>query len=429
MQNRTQKITLTAMFCALAYAVVAVGRIPVVLFLKYDPKDVVITLSGLILGPITALLVSVISSFIEMLTVSDTGIIGYFMNILSSCSFACIAAIIYKRKKTLSGAIIGLILGCVAMVVVMLLWNYIITPLYMGFPREAVVELLLPAFLPFNLLKGSLNAAITFLLYKPVIKALRSNRLMPYERNYIVGIVMDIQNTSGYTIYGNVIHGRGIGKLINMPTANLNIEDIKDIPKTGVYISRTYYDGKQYIGVTHIGLRPTVDRDKYLSVETHLIAFNGNLYGKRIEINLIKKLREVHKFSSMSKLREQVYKDCSSAKKYFEQVGESVSQDYTKIIVIDGLTVNIVERTVTVANKVVELTPKEYSVLLLLAQNKDVAFTKEKIYETIWEEPANGYCHSVENIISQLRKKIPLKNKGDHYIDTIKGYGYKLNSR
>ena len=58
------------------------------------------------------------------------------------------------------------------MVLVMLLWNYLIAPIYMGYPREAVVELLIPAFLPFNLIKGGLNAAITMIIYKPVVKAL-----------------------------------------------------------------------------------------------------------------------------------------------------------------------------------------------------------------------------------------------------------------
>lgn len=179
MRTQTQKITLTAMFCALAYAAVAIGRVPVVLFLKYDPKDIIITLSGLIISPATAMVVSVVSSVIEMLTVSDTGIIGCVMNIISSCSFACTAAFIYKKKRTLSGAGIGLVSGCLVMAVVMLLWNYCVTPLYMGYPREAVVELLLPAFLPFNLIKGGLNAAFTFILYKPVISSLRKARLLP----------------------------------------------------------------------------------------------------------------------------------------------------------------------------------------------------------------------------------------------------------
>lgn len=163
------------MLCAVSYAVMAAGRIPVVLFLKYDPKDVIITLGGLIWGPFTAFFVSVIVSSLEMLTVSDTGIIGCIMNILSTCAFACTASAIYEKNHSLSGAVGGLLAGALTMTSVMLLWNYLVTPLYMGYPREAVADLLLPAFLPFNLIKSSLNAALTFLLYKPVITALRKS--------------------------------------------------------------------------------------------------------------------------------------------------------------------------------------------------------------------------------------------------------------
>lgn len=179
MKNKTKLLTLTAMFCALAFTMTAVIRIPVVLFLKYDPKDIIITLSGFILGPLSAIVVSVVTSLIEMVTISDTGPIGCVMNIISSCSFAFTAALIYKKKKTLSGAAIGLISGCIAMTAVMLVWNYCVTPLYMGYPREAVAELLLPAFLPFNLIKSLLNAAFAFLLYKPVVGALRKTNLIP----------------------------------------------------------------------------------------------------------------------------------------------------------------------------------------------------------------------------------------------------------
>ena len=73
----------------------------------------------------------------------------------------------------------GLLTGCAAMVAVMMLWNYFLTPLYMGYPREAVAELLLPAFLPFNLLNAGLNASVTFLLYKPVVTALRKSGFVP----------------------------------------------------------------------------------------------------------------------------------------------------------------------------------------------------------------------------------------------------------
>lgn len=173
MENKTKRITTIAMLCAISYVVMAVGRVPVVLFLKYDPKDAIIALGGLIWGPLTSCIVTIIVSLMEMITVSDTGLLGCVMNVLSSCAFACTAAAIYKKKHTLSGAVLGLAVGCVTMVTVMMVWNYLVTPLYMGYPREAVVELLIPAFLPFNLLKSGLNAGITFLLYKPVITALR----------------------------------------------------------------------------------------------------------------------------------------------------------------------------------------------------------------------------------------------------------------
>ncbi len=179
MNSKMKKLTTLAMLSAIAYVVMAVGRIPVVLFLKYDPKDVIITIGGFIFGPLSAFAISLLVSLIEMFTVSDTGFIGFVMNVISTCSFACTAAYIYERKRTLKGAIIGLISGVLLMTGVMLLWNYLITPIYLGYPREAVAKMLIPAFLPFNLLKGGLNAALTMLLYKPLVNSLRRSNLIP----------------------------------------------------------------------------------------------------------------------------------------------------------------------------------------------------------------------------------------------------------
>ena len=173
MNQKTWKMTTAGMLCALAYLAVFIVRIPLILFLEYEPKDVIIVLGGFLFGPLTSFLVSLSVSFVEMFTISEDGVVGLLMNVISSCSFACTAAFIYRRKRTLSGAVCGLVLGCLLMAAAMLLWNYLITPIYMGYPREAVAELLLPAFLPFNLIKGSINAVITILLYKPVSNALR----------------------------------------------------------------------------------------------------------------------------------------------------------------------------------------------------------------------------------------------------------------
>lgn len=176
-----KRLTVLSMLSALAFVVVAVARIPImpIDFLKYEPKDVIIAIGGFLYGPMAALLITTVVSVIEMLTISSTGWIGLLMNILSSAGFACTAALIYRKKHTLRGAIFGLLSGVLVMTGLMLLWNYLITPLYMGTPRAEVANMLIPIFLPFNLLKGSLNAALTFLIFRPVLQLLRKTGLFP----------------------------------------------------------------------------------------------------------------------------------------------------------------------------------------------------------------------------------------------------------
>ena len=184
--TKTRKLTTLAGFAAIACVLMMVVRIPVVSFLSYEPKDVAIVIAGFIFGPLAVFTLSLVVSLVEMVTVSDTGPIGLIMNIISTCAFACTAAAIYKRRKTLSGAVFGLVCGALLSTSVMMLWNYIIVPIYLGIPREAVVEMLLPVFLPFNLVKGGLNAALTLLLYKPLMKALRAARVVPEGENQLV---------------------------------------------------------------------------------------------------------------------------------------------------------------------------------------------------------------------------------------------------
>ena len=185
MQQMThaRRIAILAMLSALAYLIMVFGRIPIVtvpLTLNYDPKDIIIHIGGFIFGPISALAMSVVVSFVEMITVSVNTWVGLVMNIISTCSFVCPAAIIYKRRRKMSGAVIGLAVGLVSMSIVMMLWNYIMVPIYMkGVSREVVAPMLLPIFLPFNLIKGGINMAVTLLMYKPVTAALKKSRLVP----------------------------------------------------------------------------------------------------------------------------------------------------------------------------------------------------------------------------------------------------------
>lgn len=173
-KSETKRITILAMITAMAAVVTLLIRfpmVPAVSFLQYDPKDIVIMIGGFLLGPVSGAIISVMASLIELLFKGGT-IIDVLMNIVATCSFVCTAAYIYKKDHTRKGAVIGLVCGTLANILVMLLWNYVMTPIYFGMPREAVVPLL-PWIALFNLLKTGLNSVIVFLIYKPVAKALR----------------------------------------------------------------------------------------------------------------------------------------------------------------------------------------------------------------------------------------------------------------
>ena len=123
-----------------------------------------------------------------MVTISTTGPIGCLMNLISSACFACTAAFVYKKKHSIGGAVLGLILASVAMIAIMLLWNWLITPLYMtGTSRSDIAAMLVPVFLPFNALKAGFNSALTLILYKPLVSALRKTGLIPKAESQSAG--------------------------------------------------------------------------------------------------------------------------------------------------------------------------------------------------------------------------------------------------
>ncbi|MCL2221666.1 MAG: ECF transporter S component [Oscillospiraceae bacterium] len=178
----TRKLTILALLSAIAYILASLIRIPLVPavgFLGYEPKDVILVIAGFIFGPVAPLLMISVIALLEGVTTSVLGPIGIPMNFIASVSFCCTAAAIYRKWRTLLGAAVGLAVGVVVNTVVMLLWNYALTPILMGIPREQVEALLIPGFLPFNLIKGTLNASIAMVLYKPLRMALDRARLLP----------------------------------------------------------------------------------------------------------------------------------------------------------------------------------------------------------------------------------------------------------
>ena len=109
----SKTVATLGMMCAIAFVAKLISSVfPTVSgFLSFDLKDVIIVIAGFMSGPVAAVVVTVVVSVIEMITISSTGVIGLVMNVLQSCAFACTASVIYLRHKSLKGAVIGLVSG------------------------------------------------------------------------------------------------------------------------------------------------------------------------------------------------------------------------------------------------------------------------------------------------------------------------------
>ena len=118
-----------------------------------------------------------------------------------------------------------------------------------------------------------------------------------------------------YRLTGIVEKGKGLGRKINFPTANLHIkESYKLIPKNGVYLIKSNLDGKPVYGMMNIGFNPTVDGSKR-SIEIHFFDFNKDLYDKRVQVEILKRLRDEERFESIEALRKQLQIDMENSKK------------------------------------------------------------------------------------------------------------------
>jgi riboflavin kinase/FMN adenylyltransferase len=126
----------------------------------------------------------------------------------------------------------------------------------------------------------------------------------------------------GYTYFltGEVVNGKQLGRTIGFPTANIQIEeDYKLIPKNGVYVVKTFIDQKEVFGMMNIGFNPTVNGQKQ-TIEVNLFDFDADIYGQKLEISLLKYLREEQKFGSVDLLKEQLNLDKKTALEFVESL-------------------------------------------------------------------------------------------------------------
>lgn len=116
-----------------------------------------------------------------------------------------------------------------------------------------------------------------------------------------------------YTLSGEIIHGKKLGRTIGFPTANLKYNENFILPKVGVYYTNIKVNNNIYKGITSVGKNPTVE-GKYLTVETYILDFNKDIYGEKIDISFIEKIRDIKKFNGVEELKGQLEKDKAFAK-------------------------------------------------------------------------------------------------------------------
>jgi riboflavin kinase/FMN adenylyltransferase len=120
-----------------------------------------------------------------------------------------------------------------------------------------------------------------------------------------------------YSITAEVVSGRRVGNTIGFPTANIHPEMFLVLPQNGVYITKTLLDGKLYNSMTNVGYNPTFEIGNVKNVETHILDFNQDIYGKKIEVFFLKKIRSEKKFASVDDLIQQIKMDMIETREFF----------------------------------------------------------------------------------------------------------------
>ena len=117
-----------------------------------------------------------------------------------------------------------------------------------------------------------------------------------------------------YFVYGEVVHGNHLGRTIGFPTMNQRIPEKKLTPAFGVYASRVYVDGEYYVGISNLGRKPTIEGEHKTGLETYLLDYNGDLYGKKLKTELLYYIRPEEKFNSIDELTKQIHNDIETMK-------------------------------------------------------------------------------------------------------------------
>ena len=171
MNVNIRKMTTIAVLSALSIVLMLLIRFPILPaapYLIYEPADVPILIGGFLFGPAAGIIITAIVCVIQAFALSTDGWVELVMHVMATGSLVITSSVIYRRYHKLSGAIIALVAGTLAMTLVMIPVNLVIQPNFYGIPIETVKSLLVPAIIPFNLIKAGANSLLTLLVYKRI---------------------------------------------------------------------------------------------------------------------------------------------------------------------------------------------------------------------------------------------------------------------
>ncbi len=169
--TKTKKLVLMGLLCAVSITLLYMPflRMPLVAaapFLEYDAMDIPILIGGFMLGPLSGLALTLVCALVQGFTVSaSSGLYGILMHTIATGALVGVSSVVYKYNKSVKGLIAGLVLGALSMTAVMIPANLFITPLFTGWPVEAVKTLIWPGIVPFNALKAGINSVVAFIVF------------------------------------------------------------------------------------------------------------------------------------------------------------------------------------------------------------------------------------------------------------------------
>lgn len=173
MKFSVRKMVTMGVLAALSIVFMAVIKFPIIPaapYLIYEPADVPILVGTFLFGPLAGLAITFVVASIQAAAFSTDGLVGFVMHMLATGAFVITAGLIYKKFHNIKGAIAALAAGTLAMTIVMIPVNLIIQPYFYGVPYDAVKAMVVPALIPFNLIKAGVNSVITLAVYKTISK-------------------------------------------------------------------------------------------------------------------------------------------------------------------------------------------------------------------------------------------------------------------